>query len=125
MIGFVSVSGSGQSRCGGRSIREIQMIHAGFRADHAYDVFVMDGYGAIITNVDPVQSVSDLENCYNPIIRKNPYLDLLQEAKERGMKLVIGPGMPDSNGRETGFVGLYCSNYVEVVQKKKKNTQRR
>lgn len=94
--------------------RNMYKLH-GFIAYPEYEVYVKAGYGAFITNIESeINTIDDLLNYYDPILKSNPYEDY-RELIEKGYELVIGPGAPAKNGVVYGN-GLFCKNWQEIYE---------
>lgn len=94
-----------------------RMEEAGLVVDYENNVYVREGYGAYIKNVDQsIKSFEDLKKrsgVYGYLCSK--YINDLERA---GFECVIGPGAPSTDGKVYGN-GLYCRNYKELLNERK------
>lgn len=76
-----------------------QMYQAGFIADKELDCYIVQEYGAWMGNTE------------GPEIS-----EFYQEYIDKGYELVLGPPAPPMT---TGY-GIFCSNYMELINSKRK-----
>ena len=88
--------------------------------DKENDVYVLNGYGAFKTNIDDkVEKIADLKKFKDAKTKNNPYQDIL-DLIEEGYDLIVGPAFPNADGSISKTkVGIYCKNYLEMVEKLK------
>ena len=98
-----------------RSYQHSSAFEHGFSVDIENDVYVKDGYGAFSCNVDKkYKTIEDLKKEGNKLF-------LFQGFLKFGWEFVLGPAFPSSDGKiNPNYVGLYCKNYLEMVQKRKR-----
>lgn len=98
--------------------KDIRMEQAGFTIDRENGIYVREGFGAFRTNVDKgITSIDDLKNCYDELLGKNPYGEIIRLMDEEGYDFVLGPGAPVE--KAVSGPGLYCKNYKEILEKQK------
>lgn len=72
------------------------MEKAGFTIDTKNGVYVMEGFGAFKTNVNPkIKSIEDLREYYDEVLGTNPYDEVIRLMEEEGYNFVLGPGAPN------------------------------
>ena len=106
----------------GREIVEPNHSHkaamlCGFSVDVGLDVYTYEDLGAFVVNIGSnINSISDLNNQYDEVLKCNPYHKIIDMMK-RGYKFWLGPAFPSSNGRvPQNCIGLFCENYREMAQ---------
>lgn len=93
-------------------------LNANFQHNSALDVYVLDGYGAYISNIDSqINLLALAAGVYDHIVQYNPY-GCISEMFAKGYKICVGPTFPDAQGKiNNNMVGVYCSNYIEMAEK--------
>lgn len=106
----------------GREIVEPNHSHkaammCGFSVDVGLDVYTYKNLGAFVINLgEHIRSVEDLRDQYDEVLRCNPYHKIV-DMMNQGYKFCLGPAFPTRCGHVLKHcVGLYCSNYREIVQ---------
>lgn len=88
-------------------------LNLGYKVDEVNNVFVLNDFGAFIINVKfKINSFEDLKR-----VDKNQYKELL-DLLNGGYEIVVGPAFPTMDGRLMDeHSGLYCKNYLEILEK--------
>ena len=89
-----------------------------FSVDVKNDVYVKNGYGAFVQNVGvKIKSVEELKNFFDKKTNKNPYQYIL-DMLEQGYDLIVGRSFPNDKGyNDENETGIYCRNYLEMIEK--------
>ena len=91
-------------------------ISHNFKINKKFDVYIMEGYGAFVKNVNAKIDLTNLKMA-NDGFRYSPYEKILAMINE-GYELVIGPAFPNDQGRvDPNLAGLFCRNYIEMAEK--------
>lgn len=97
-------------------------LKLGFIADEFHDVYVLKDYGVYCFNLSStVKAVEKLRRFYDEDLKCNPYHKIINLMND-GYKFVLGPAFPLADGNVSELcVGLYCSNYYEMIEKENQN----
>ena len=96
---------------------QFRYMKAGFTIDEENDVYVYPGYGAFASNMDgDIQTIEDLT-------RNNAYRR--KQMQEEGYEYILGPAAPTGSGYIPDCHGLYCKNYLEIVEREKSKGKRK
>lgn len=93
------------------------------KIDKENDVYVDEHMGAVVGNVDVfVKSIDELEKYNDKKTKINPYQKYL-DMRDKGYNLVIGTPFPaEHGGAGRNQRGVYCKNYLEMVEKEKQTS---
>ena len=87
----------------------------GFKIDNINDCYVKEGYGAYMGTL-PIKNTEELKEYLNM-----PYY---QNFISKGYYIVAGPPALDEQTNKIKGLGLYCKNYEELLETKKRKTHR-
>lgn len=123
MFGFYDLDGIGHSLAVANDSHSAA-LEMGFELDVENDVYVLADFGAFVHNVSSnITSMQDIYEAYDEVLKCNP-LHKIVELQKQGYEFDFGPSFPLRNGkRSEHFVGLYCTNYEDMVQKENEYLQ--
>lgn len=93
------------------------MRKAGIWPYPEYDFYVSNVYGAWMGNIDySIRNTNDLLDKYQFDLDQGietPFVEFIK----KGYELIIGPGVPETDGKIHGN-GVYCKNWLELLENK-------
>lgn len=87
----------------------------GFKIDTINDCYIKEGYGAYMGTL-PINNTEELKEYLNM-----PYY---QNFISKGYHIVVGPPALNEQTHKISGLGLYCKNYEEIIETKKRKTHR-
>ena len=91
------------------------MRKAGISPYPEYNFYVSNNYGAWMGNIDSrICDLKDLLDVYQIDLDtyvETPYIEFIED----GYELIIGPGVPETDGKIYGN-GVYCKNWLELLK---------
>lgn len=94
------------------SAEKNSMLNSGFYVKH--DLFIKDGYGAFMISLpERIRNLNHF-HIYDSFYKCDDYELLYYLEQNEDYKFMIGPGIPNKEGKIVGN-GLYCTNYEELI----------
>ncbi len=92
------------------------MRKAGISPYPEFNFYVSNEFGAwmgnINSNIKNVVELLELNQIDLDTVKEIPYIEFIEE----GYELVIGPGVPETDGKIHGN-GVYCKNWFDILER--------